>query len=338
MKLRSFGLSSLRSFLVGILIALLTTACISHTAHSPNPQSAKPPADECRMMQHAMGETCIPLNPQRLVIIDSQALSYALALNVKPIAVFARKDSFDISYIKNRLKGVEAIPTINREPNLEKILLLNPDLIIGWSRDISQKNYKLLSQISSTILIPTIKTSSGSYDWKQEFIQAATMLNKVEIANQLIDEYRHRAEELKQKMNHQHGELNASYLQVYDGYLLFLSSKDSFSGEILSDVGFQFPPVPLSNTLSQNSLPISDELPISEEALPELDSDVLFIGTERDNESILKKFQQKPLWSQMRAVQKNQVYIVSEGAWRGYNILAANVVLDDIEKYLINMP
>ncbi|AFZ30914.1 periplasmic binding protein [Gloeocapsa sp. PCC 7428] len=332
MKLRSFGLSSLWSFLVGILIAFLVTACSNRIVHSPNPQLVKLPTDKCRMVQHAIGETCIPLNPQRIVIIDGDTLFHALALNIKPIAVFAPEAVLNVSYVKDRLNGVEAIPTTSNKPNLEKLLLLNPDLIMGYSEYINQENYELLSKISPTVSLPSTETLSGLPDWKKIFLNTATMFKKVEIANQLIDEYKHRAEKLKQTINnHQHSELRVAYLEAYVG-LSYLSRSDSFAGEILSDVGFQLPPVP-PHTESFQGL-----LPISEEALPEIDSDVLFIGAYGDDKSTLEKFQQKPLWSHVKAVQKNQVYVVSFIVWRGYNILAANAVLDDIEKYLVNTP
>ncbi|MHC5747833.1 MAG: ABC transporter substrate-binding protein, partial [Nostoc sp.] len=108
---------------------------------------------------------------------------------------------------------------------------------------------------------------------------------------------------------------------------------DSFAGEVLRDVGLQLPPAPPYTRLFQGSIPIS------EEALPEIDSDFLFVGVYRkEDKSSFEKVQHKPLWSHIRAVQQNQVFVVSQTVWRGYNILAANAALDEIEKYLVNTP
>lgn len=79
------------------------------------------------------------------------------------------------------------------------------------------------------------------------------------------------------------------------------------------------------------------EILISEEILPEIDSDILFIAPLRkDDNSFIQRLQQKPLWSKLKAVQNNQVYIVDFSVWRGLNILAAHEILNELYKYLIN--
>jgi len=80
------------------------------------------------------------------------------------------------------------------------------------------------------------------------------------------------------------------------------------------------------------------DLPLSEELLPNIDSDILFIAPLRkDDYSVIKKLQQKPLWSKLKAVQQNQVYIVDFSVWRGLNMLAAYAMLDDLDKYIFNI-
>ncbi|MDZ8085088.1 MAG: ABC transporter substrate-binding protein [Nostoc sp. DedQUE12b] len=63
---------------------------------------------------------------------------------------------------------------------------------------------------------------------------------------------------------------------------------------------------------------------ISEEQLSNIDDDVLFFlvrGQKGANE-FLEKLQQKPLWQQLKVVEKNQVYFVDGGNWGGFDILA----------------
>ncbi|MEM8832349.1 MAG: hypothetical protein AAGE96_23865 [Cyanobacteria bacterium P01_G01_bin.19] len=53
------------------------------------------------------------------------------------------------------------------------------------------------------------------------------------------------------------------------------------------------------------------------------------------SESVLAEWQQKPLWQQLKAVREGQVYIVDANIWEGGNPIAANLVLDDLYKYLV---
>jgi iron complex transport system substrate-binding protein len=94
---------------MAILIAFLVTACSTHVTHSHNPQPAKLPVDECRIVRHAMGKSCILLNPQRIVVTDLLHLAHALALDIKPIAAFGSEEFFNAPFFEDRIKGVELI-------------------------------------------------------------------------------------------------------------------------------------------------------------------------------------------------------------------------------------
>jgi iron complex transport system substrate-binding protein len=65
----------------------------------------------------------------------------------------------------------------------------------------------------------------------------------------------------------------------------------------------------------------------------------LFVATWTDSDQeFLAKLKQKPLWQRLQAVQQNRVYIVSFSNWTGGSLLAANAVIDDLFKYLVNSP
>ena len=76
---------------------------------------------------------------------------------------------------------------------------------------------------------------------------------------------------------------------------------------------------------------------LSEERIPDIDADILFLSVYNDEESaqILANLQQKPLWNQLKVVQNKQVYIVNHNIWRGGDPIAANLVIDDLYKYLV---
>jgi iron complex transport system substrate-binding protein len=319
-----------RWFLLSLLTIILVAGCSHFVERNASPSAMSSPTD-CRTVQHVMGETCIPSSPQRLITLDSAIFSNSLALNVKPIAAALSNEDLNSTYLVGKTDGVTIVPSTNGQFSLEEVLPLHADLIMGSSNQLNQGLYERLSQIAPTVLLPWKEIS---YDWKRSFQETAVVLNKTETADQLMSDYNSRVEDIKRAISSISSQENYQELRAAFAFAnsseFRLALKNSFSGTILSDVGFQTPLPQNSNTLWFS---------ISEEYLPELDVDILFVGgNEMGDRSILEQLQQKPLWSKIRAVEKNQVYSVDFQVWYGVDILAAQSVLDDLEKYLVNTP
>ncbi|MBW4678261.1 MAG: iron-siderophore ABC transporter substrate-binding protein [Desmonostoc geniculatum HA4340-LM1] len=259
------------------------------------------------------------------------SLAAMLALNSKPVGAFMGLGIVKTDYLADKTDGVEMM--YGSQPNLEQVLLLNPDLIIAASYGKSQVFYNQMSQIAPTVVLPWTETKG---DWKQHLQDIAELLGKTELATQLLDDYDGRIQELKQALSvspaadqkgtvsskeNRQQPIQVSFVNVAGGQLYY-SGKD-FADRILDELGLLAPKSIASGV-------------ISEETLPEIAGGILFIITHSENDrSLLEELQQKPLWSQVKAVQQNQVYLVNFAVWRGYNILAAHVVLDEIEKLLV---
>jgi iron complex transport system substrate-binding protein len=87
------------------------------------------------------------------------------------------------------------------------------------------------------------------------------------------------------------------------------------------------------------TLSLQDHWDLFEEA--EADSDVIFLWTGENTAAAKQEAEQKlanlkadPLWRQLNAVQKNKVYQVPS-YWIGSGPIAANQVIDDLFKYLV---
>ncbi|MDM9385278.1 iron-siderophore ABC transporter substrate-binding protein [Chlorogloeopsis sp. ULAP01] len=273
-----------------------------------------------------MGKTCVPKNSQRFVTISQFTLGNALVLGVKPIG--STSDGWDDDfpdYLKNKAEGIQKIGS-QYEPNLESILRLKPDLILGWQ--YVKTIYPRLTQISPTAL----GAWQGTPSWREHFNFIAEALGKKEIAQQAWDNYYKRIEELKIALSSQYQNKTISVIHI-NGSEIQSSAKNSFIGSILDDIGLQRPKV--QNVVTPSGWTES----ISEEKLEEFDGDILFVTTfdNRDKENF-KKLQQKPLWKTLKAVQQGHVYSVDIWPWIGSNLIAANAVIDDLYKYLINTP
>lgn len=300
-------------FLLPLLIVLAIVACNRPSA----PEAVS--SGNCRTIIHLAGETCVPLNPQRLITLSTPTLVDALAVGVKSVGTVLYFDQTP-PYLEGKLDGIESL---GRQPNLEKILMLNPDVIIG-SEGFAESVYGHLSQIVPTVL----GRWKGLPYWKEHFNFVAKVLGKTEEAEQVWAHYEQRVQELRVALNDNYQNVEVSFVHICCG-TIDIDLKNSFSGMIFDDVGLRRPPA--QNVVNEDGLIL-----LSEERLMDVDGDILFVAaTSGESEELLNQLKQKPLWNQLRAVQQGRVYPVNYATWRGGNPLAADAVIDDLFKYLV---
>ncbi|MBW4642767.1 MAG: iron-siderophore ABC transporter substrate-binding protein [Goleter apudmare HA4340-LM2] len=286
----------------------------------------------CRQMEHAAGITCVPKKFERLVTLDDA--ENAIALGIKPLGAVISDFS---SYWQDKLTGVKNIGTIG-EPNLESILALKPDLIAGY--EYQQNIYPITSKIAPTVLF----RFEHSGKWKEVFTNMSVALGKKEVGEKIMKNYYLRLQEFKQKIGSKLSKIKVSVVRVYPNNInLYL--RDSFCGTVLQDAGLSRPESQNFTASEAKKLfanPI--QMSIGNELIEKADGDIIFIWTaENDakgNQTAQKKLEQlklSPLWKNLKAVKENKVYLVPS-YWIGDGILAANLIIDDLFKYLVNAP
>ncbi|MEM8719014.1 MAG: iron-siderophore ABC transporter substrate-binding protein [Cyanobacteria bacterium P01_G01_bin.39] len=307
-------------FVVGVLIVIMIAACNNNRSDKSNSALT----ENCQVIQHAMGETCVPFDPQRIVVLDSVMLEATMAINQKPVGSpleFA-PPSVDTTDIID-LGDVEAI-------SLERVLSLKPDLILGTTD--SPPPYSQLSQIAPTVLV----NFEHSGEWKEHFAFVGKVLGKSDQVEQIMANYYQQAEEFKQKIGDP-SETTVSVVRIYPTQIA-LYTKPGFIGTILEDAGLSRPPsqdLDLKETKVLNFSTI--QYLISNEVLDKADGDAVFVivgSWDEKIKEVLASLKADPLWAKLNAVQHGKVYEVGD-YWIGTGAIAANVVLDDLEKYLI---
>ncbi|PSB17316.1 iron-siderophore ABC transporter substrate-binding protein [filamentous cyanobacterium CCP1] len=321
-------------FLLTLLAIVFVSACnriIPNSVQNPGSNGV----GECTVVQHGGGETCAPLQPSRVVALDSISLEYLVALGIQPIGAVL-SDQY-AKPIQQDLEGITDIGSTG-EPSLEKVLSLQPDLIVGG--DYYQTIYTQSSQIAPTILFGF----EHSGQWKETFMSLAEMLQKTAIAEQVMEDYNARLEEFQQQMGNRLQQIDVSVIRIYpDQINLYL--KDSFCGTILQDAGLSRPEAQnLSAAEAQQRFGNPIQVSISKETLNQADGTVMFVWTGENTVEANQQAQQKlaefkadPLWRRLNVVQNNQVYQVPS-YWIGSGPIAANAVIDDLFKYLVGTP
>ncbi|PSB23091.1 iron-siderophore ABC transporter substrate-binding protein [filamentous cyanobacterium CCP2] len=308
---------------LGILAFLLTVSCGTNSTQSED--SVTPVNSDCRMIQHMMGETCVPLNPQRIVTIDPFSLENVLAFGLKPIGYAIAPDWLEKrNYLRDRLVGIESAGNHN-QPSLEKILALKPDVILGLELE-SEAIYPHLAQIAPTVILP-FETSA---QWKDVLIKNAETLGQVDAANALMTDYETRLDGFKRQMQSTYPDpLQVSVVRLYPNSMA-IYAEDSFIGTILEDVGLESS-IPASQALRLN---------LSKETLHLADGDAIFVwsnevgDSQQQVQAELESLKADPLWQQLDAVQNNRIYKVPS-YWIGSSILTAHAVLDDLSNTLL---
>lgn len=320
----------LKLFILLALSFFLITACYSQVTHKANTPKTRLAASNCRRVVHQLGETCVPLHPQRIIATDPFTLDVLLGLGLKPIAAAEPNIAGSRGrHLTGKIEGVASLGKI-AQINIERMVQLHPDLIVGSF--INLQNYDLFEKIAPTVELD-IKFAQGA--WKDSLRDLGEILGRTQQAEDALAQYQQRVKQLRKAIEDKPENIEVSVSRFYKGgFLPQLDTIFSFSGGILQEVGFSAPPhqVELATT------PDTAYVLISLERLDLLDADVLFVMLDPGSQDNFSRYQKSPLWQKLSVVQSNRVYTVDSGYWYAGNILAANAILDDLEKYLVNTP
>jgi iron complex transport system substrate-binding protein len=307
---------------------LLAAACrdgssADTSAESPS-TSASAEVDDAfpRTLSHAMGETEIPDKPQRVVVLDTGELDSVTAFGITPVgAVRAPVEDGLLDYLQARTEGTELVGTIE-EVNLEAVAALRPDLILS-SKLRHEDLYDELSQIA-----PTVFTETVGVVWKDNLAVHAEALGFEEEADQMLADYARRADELGAALEEERGQLPTISMVRFLPETTRLYQKASFIGTILQDIGLPRPP-------SQDADDFAAE--ISTEQIEQANGDIIFTTHYGPAEGTTRsELTSNPLWANLPAVAAGELHEVPDDYWMlGIGIQAANKVLDDIERRLL---
>lgn len=304
------------------LVSFLILTMILLVACSNKEEKNDQAKEDSITIEHAMGKTKVPKNPEKVVILTNEGTEALLALGIKPIgAVQSWTGDPWYDHIKEDMEGVEVVGT-ESQVNLEKIASLKPDLIIG-NKMRQEDLYEKLNAIAPTVFSETLRGN-----WQINFELYAKAVNQEEKGKELLDEISNRMEEIRNNIGDRIND-KVSVVRFLAGDVR-IYHKDSFSGFILDQIGFQRPE-------SQN---VDDfaEMNVTKERIPAMDGDILFYFTYEQGDGEATKVEEEwindPLFKQLNVAKQGKVYKVDDTIWNtAGGIIAANLLLDDIEKY-----
>lgn len=261
--------------------------------------------------------------PLRIVTLYQGATDTALALGLEPVGVvesWLERPMY--RYLRDALPEDVRFLGLETQPDLEAVAGLAPELIVA-ARYRHGAVYPLLSRIAPTVVADT------AHDPEAMLELIGTASDREAEAQVLIDEWRARVADFRCRAEAHLGDAWPQRVSVVsfrgDHVRLY---HDGFARRILDQLGF------LRSTEPQGS-GWGIKL-VSRESLPALDADAMFVFM-RDDDAVTelhREWTAHPLWQQLEAVEREQVYYVDPVIWSmGSGILAAHRLLDELYEH-----
>ncbi|MEM8544401.1 MAG: iron-siderophore ABC transporter substrate-binding protein [Cyanobacteria bacterium P01_H01_bin.119] len=310
-----------RFFLQVGAAALIVSACTRPNSLDDSSSPSAPAA--VRRIKHAFGETEVPAEPNRVIVLGYTTIEAVVAHGVQPIGV----PSGAVDQLLHLALDQETVADIGSptQPNLEKIAALKPDLILTSKYRLGD-GYGPLAQIAPTVVLDV----DGNHEWKELTRLCGETLGKPTETEKLSTAHNTKLQQIKAQLSPAGNPPQVSIVSIFPG-LIRAAGTETFAGSVLADAGVARPPSQSQAQGPQN---------VSLESLDLLDGDVIFIMTLQGNTEVAKgsraesdRIKAHPLWSQLKAVQANQVYEVGPH-WVIGSYISANLILDDLLKYL----
>ncbi|MCC8434267.1 iron-siderophore ABC transporter substrate-binding protein [Brevibacillus sp. M2.1A] len=297
----------------------------SNQAATAQPDAAKPAEEQVRTVKHMMGESTIKGTPKRIVALEWSSAEHLLALGIQPVGIA------DIPNMKKWVKlPVEIAPEVvdvgsRTSPNLESIMMLKPDLIIGIKRNV-EANYDEMSKIAPTIAFDTnpAEGQGSQYDRMIEiFKQIADITGKNAEAEAALKDLDKTYAEAKEKLTKAGADKVPFVLAM--GYSsqnaveFRLSTDNSTAASILIHIGLTNKYKP--KKFEQTGMTLADV-----EALPALqDANFLHI-IQNDDNVIENQLKNNPVWNGLTFVKENRVYALGGDLWPYGGTMSAKIL------------
>lgn len=315
---------------------LLATAALAIGLAACGNEDASTPVEQTRTVNDAYGAVRVPVDPQRVVAMDRGAADIAVAVGIRPIGVADELVGFP--YLAKGLEDVARIGPPD-SPNFERILELEPDLILGLDAYLEEgKAYARLQEIA-----PTFAARFGAGDtWREFSMDLATGLGReAELTKQFAD-YDAKVAKLRTDLGDRL-DTTATIIRVDPAggtnHMIYLAGM--FCGNVVyNDVGLAIPeqlreragdPKTAWTDLERESI-----IEISPEQFRLAEADAIFIWNHGDHtgDALVQAVLDDPLFGQLDAVRDGHVYPVGTH-WIQETLTGASMMVDDLRATLV---
>ncbi|CNL00486.1 putative iron transport protein [Yersinia mollaretii] len=213
-------------------LALCSSLLAATVAMTGCDDSATTPEASAKIsIEHAQGTTQVPLNPQKVIILNPSVLDTADALGIKVAGV--PQTSVHLPAFLSKYSGSEYLNAGTLfEPDYEALSQAKPDLIIAGGR--AQDAYDKLSAIAPTISLD-IDTQHFTQSLTHRTEQLASIFGKEEDAKALLGKFTQQINEIKQKS----ANAGSAMVVMVSGGKMSAYTPGSRFGFVFDELGFK---------------------------------------------------------------------------------------------------
>lgn len=305
------------------LIAIVLTVALILSACGKQDKQAK--QDEIKI-KDKLGVQMIPKHPKRIVVLEYSFIDSLAALNVSPVGIADDGNSKNIiKLVKDKIGKYESVGS-RKQPNLEIISKLKPDLIIA---DVARhkKLKQDLDKIGPTLMLDS---SQGDYqDGIEAFKTIAKAIGKEQQGHKRLEQHDHILAQTKEIVAKHHLK-SALPLGVSEAGL-FINSDKSYMGQFLQNMGIK------SNLTEQDKAVIKNSkgpyLFLNGEELTRINPQAIIYANNGAKDKNQQKFIDDKVWNALTAVKNKQVYQVDRTKWMKFRgIITSESMADDLKK------
>ncbi|MFC5402633.1 iron-hydroxamate ABC transporter substrate-binding protein [Cohnella soli] len=308
---------------LSLTLVLLLSACGGNSSNKAGNESAAPSGSAAPSESSSSSETTItyqsesgpvevPAHPKRVVAITRFLTGNVMQLGVPLVGV--DEMSKENPKFEEQLKDVEAIT----DESIEKIIELEPDLIIGLS-DI--KNIDKFKEIA-----PTVTFTYGKLDYLNLQLEMGKLLNKEKEAQAWVDDFSKRVKETGEKIKAKIGaDATVSVVETFNKQLYVYGDNFGRGTEILYKGGFDLkkPEKVAEATKTDGYFAVSNEV------LKDYFGDYVIFSKNAEEDN---SFQETTTYKEIPAVKNGRVYEANAKAFYFNDPLSLEYQLEFFKK------
>lgn len=293
-----------------LLVVLILSACGEKKTES---EAAGDDNTDTITYQSETGPVEVPKDPKRIISLTNGPNVLALEGNIVGIDEWTNMNPL----FEEKLAGVEIVT----EDNLEKIIELEPDLIIAGSH---MKNIDKLNKIA-----PTVVFTWGKLDYLTQQIEIGKLLNKEEQAQAWVEDFQKRAAAAGDEIRAEIGE-DATVSVIESGNKEFYVFGDNYARG--TEILYQAMKLNMPEKVKELALE-SGVYTFSSEVLPEFAGDYVIFSK---NPDVDNSFTETDLWKNMPAVKNNRVFEINSKSSTYSDPITLEYLLDIFEESFLN--
>ncbi len=268
-----------------LLCLLVLSACGNQAPANKEAEAPNEAKASTITYQSEGGPVQVPADPQRVIVLGSFAGNVeALGVNLVGVDTWTKKNP----RFAEKMKEAAEVS----DENLEKIIELKPDLIIGLS---NMKNVDNLNKIA-----PTITYTYGKVDYLTQHIEIGKLLNKEKEARAWVDDFKKRAQQAGNEIKAKIGEnATVSVIENFDKQLYVYGDNWGRGTEIL------YQEMKLNMPDKVKEMTKEGYYALSTEVLSQYAGDYVILSKNKEGDN---SFQQTETYKNIPAVKNNRVY------------------------------